>query len=112
MCPAVGQGALGIETRSDGDVFELVQKLDHRESRLAVTAERTMLKMLEGGCQVPIGAFATIYGEAIAMRGVVLSVDGSRKLEARAIGKDAEHVGEQVAQTLLDQGASEILGAL
>ena len=61
MCPAVGQGALAIETRDDGGAAqELARKLDHAASALAVTAERAFLATLEGGCQVPIGGYATV----------------------------------------------------
>lgn len=112
MCPAVGQGALAIETRVEGEAFEIAKKLDHAPSRIAITAERAMLAKLEGGCQVPIGAHATVEGGIVRMRGVVLKVDGSRKLEAHAEGADAGSVGLDVAQRLLDQGAGEILRAL
>lgn len=112
MCPAVGQGALAIETRLEGEAFEIVGKLDHAPTRLAVTAERSMLARLEGGCQVPIGGHATVEGGAIHLRGVVLTVDGARRLAAEATGADAQHVGEQVAHALLEQGAGEILRAL
>ena len=65
MCPAVGQGALAIETRDDGGAaWELVSKLDHAEARAAVEAERALLATLGGGCQVPVGAHATLRSTA------------------------------------------------
>jgi hydroxymethylbilane synthase len=112
MCPAVGQGALAIETRLDGEAFELVRKLDHFESRVAIVAERAMLAKLEGGCQVPIGGHAVVSNGRIALRGVVISVDGSRKLIAKLEGSDPVELGFNVAQRLLDQGAGEILSAI
>ena len=64
MCPAVGQGALAVETREDGgEAQEIASRLEHRESRIAVTAERAVLRALGGGCQVPIGAYATVDGD-------------------------------------------------
>ena len=112
MCPAVGQGALAIETRVDGDAFELVRKLDHFESRMAVVAERAMLAKLEGGCQVPIGGYAVVSNGRIAMRGMVISVDGSRKLTAELEGAEPVELGFNIAQQLLAQGAGEILSAI
>ena len=79
MCPAVGQGALAIETRDDGGAaYELARQLDHAETRTAVTAERAMLEVLGGGCQVPIGAHAQVEGAKIHLRAIVASPDGSR----------------------------------
>jgi hydroxymethylbilane synthase len=109
MCPAVGQGALAIETRTDGDAFELVRKLDHQESRLAVTAERAMLARLEGGCQVPIGGHAYMHDGQIHLRGLVASPDGKRVLQASDSGTDPVRLGESVADSLLAQGGREIL---
>jgi hydroxymethylbilane synthase len=112
MCPAVGQGALAIETRVEGDAFELVRNLDHAESRAAITAERAMLAALEGGCQVPIGGYAYVQEDRVHLEGLVASPDGKRILKAGIAGTNPRRVGEDVARLLLDQGAAEILSAL
>jgi hydroxymethylbilane synthase len=117
MCPAVGQGALGIETRADGDAFELVRQLDHAESRMAITAERALLAGLEGGCQVPIGGYATVHlttdGGTLHLRAVVASPDGSRvvrgELSGGTLGDHPRQVGQALADDLLSRGAREIL---
>jgi len=112
MCPAVGQGALAIETRAEGAAFELAGLLDHPASRIAITAERAMLAALEGGCQVPIGGYAYLHENHIHLKGVVASPDGSRVLKASNTcdsGADPVRLGESVARSLMDQGASEIL---
>src|ERR1051326_8119808 len=69
MCPAVGQGALGIETRTEGAAREICGALDHGPTRAAVTAERAVLASLGGGCQVPIGAYAELAGSALRLSG-------------------------------------------
>jgi hydroxymethylbilane synthase len=112
MCPAVGQGALAIETRvhsKDGAAFELARKLDHAETRLAITAERALLRTLEGGCQVPIGAYATIEHGSIHLRAIVASPDGSRIVKGELTGSDAEQAGTSLGRDLLSRGAREIL---
>jgi hydroxymethylbilane synthase len=109
MCPAVGQGALAIETRVDGEAFELVQKLDHAPTRAAITAERAMLARLEGGCQVPIGGHATVNGSTVHLRAIVASPDGSRIIRGELAGNDSVQVGRTVADDLLSRGAQEIL---
>jgi hydroxymethylbilane synthase len=110
MCPAVGQGALAIETRDDGGAAHaLAGRLDHPESRAAVTAERALLAMLEGGCQVPIGGYATVAGETIHLRAIVASPDGSRIVRGERSGRDPVQVGEGLGREMLDRGAREIL---
>ena len=113
MCPAVGQGALAIETRSDGGVaHELVCKLDHPDTRIAVTAERAMLEKLGGGCQVPIGGYAFIEKGVIHMRAVVASPDGKRVVRAELSGVDPLRTGASLGRNLLEKGAEEILRAI
>lgn len=113
MCPAVGQGALAIETRGDGGVaHELVLKLDHGESRTAVTAERAMLEKLGGGCQVPIGGYAFLEKGVIQMRAIVASPDGKRVVRAALSGVDPLRTGASLGRNLLEQGADEILRAI
>jgi hydroxymethylbilane synthase len=110
MCPAVGQGALAIETRDDGGpAHEWVRNLDHADTRTAVTAERTLLAALGGGCQVPIGGFAYVEGSAIHLRAVVASPDGTRIVRGELSGLEPHRVGEDLAQRLLSEGAGEIL---
>lgn len=113
MCPAVGQGALAIETRDDGGVaHELVCKLDHADSRTAVTSERAMLEKLGGGCQVPIGGYAFVEKGLIHMRAVVASPDGKRVVSAELSGVDPLRTGASLGRNLLEQGAEEILRAV
>jgi hydroxymethylbilane synthase len=113
MCPAVGQGALAIETRDDGGVaHELVRKLDHADTRTAVTAERAMLEKLGGGCQVPIGGYAFIEKGVTHMRAVVASPDGKRVVRAELSGVDPVRTGASLGRNLLEKGAEEILRAL
>lgn len=113
MLPAVGQGALGLECRTDDRAsLEWVEKLNDAPTRQAVLAERAMLRALGGGCQVPIGAAATVNGATLTLRGVVLSPDGRRRIEATlsAGPQDAEPLGERLATELQKQGAREMLG--
>ena len=110
--PANGQGAVGIECRSDdGKTKALLAPLEHSETRIRVLAERAMNRRLEGGCQVPIGAYAEIQGEQIHLRGLVGAVDGSEILRAEqtASVNDAEQLGVELAESLLAQGADKIL---
>jgi len=113
--PAVGQGALGIECRSDRqDLMHLVQPLNHSETALCVRAERAMSRALAGSCQVPLGGFGQIAQGVLTLRGFVASPDGSRMVEATIEGdpEQAEAIGTQLADQLLAQGAGEILAAL
>ncbi len=113
MCPAVGQGALAIETRDDGGAaIELARKLDHAETRAAVTAERAMLAVLGGGCQVPIGGYAFVENGVIHMRAIVASPDGSKVVRAELSGVDPLRAGASLGRNLLEKGAEEILRAI
>ena len=113
MCPAVGQGALAIETRDDrGAAYELVRKLDHADTRIAVTAERAMLEKLGGGCQVPIGGYAFLDKGVIQMRAIVASPDGKRLIRAELSGVDPLRTGASLGRNLLEKGAEEILETL
>ncbi|HTS76563.1 MAG TPA: hydroxymethylbilane synthase [Bryobacteraceae bacterium] len=110
MCPAVGQGALAIETRDDGgDAQALVRRLDDEATRTAVTAERALLATLEGGCQVPIGGHAHVVGRDVYLRSIVASPDGSRIVRGERSGDDPQRVGEELGREMLDRGAREIL---
>ncbi len=112
MCPAVGQGALAIETRlGDGPAAEACRPLDHAPTRAAVLAERAALAALGGGCQVPIGAYARVDGETLELHAIVVSPDATNSVRrsARGLVAEAEAVGRAVGLELLDGGAQEIL---
>lgn len=112
MCPAVGQGALAIETRDDGGAGQQTcARLDHAPTRVAVTAERAVLATLGGGCQVPIGAHAVLDGERMRLRGVVISPDGGVLIRRESEGgaATAEQMGRSLAEELLAAGGREIL---
>ena len=102
MIPAVGQGALAIETRDDhGEAHQVARILDHEPSRIAVTAERAFLAVFGGGCQVPIGAHATINGAEIHLRAFVSDPDGSNVKRGELTGTDPASLGRQLAERLL-----------
>ncbi|MBB1486432.1 hydroxymethylbilane synthase [Oceanospirillum sediminis] len=112
--PAVGQGALGIETRADDqDIIDLILPLKDEDTWNTVRAERAMNRHLEGGCQVPIGGFAELMdnGASIRLRALVGEPDGSQLLRAEKTGavSDPEALGIAVADMLIDQGAKAIL---
>lgn len=111
MCPAPGQGALAIETRDDGAVQQIAWKLDHPETRAAVTAERALLSVLEGGCQVPIGAYAQMEGTSIHLRAIVASPDGQRVVRDSLCGQEPIALGRELGRRLLAAGAREILAS-
>jgi hydroxymethylbilane synthase len=112
MCPAAGQGALAIETRDDGGVGHMIaRKLDHAATNAAVTAERSLLATLEGGCQVPIGAHAKFDGDVLHLLAVVASLDGARVMRDRAEGRDAVRLGRELGERMLASGARDILGS-
>lgn len=101
MIPAVGQGALAIETRDDGgDAQRIARTLDHERSRIAITAERAFLAVFGGGCQVPIGAHATIDGSSIHLRAFVSEPDGSNVRRDELTGDDPVDVGRRLANQL------------
>ncbi len=110
--PAIGQGALALEGRAD-DAFvrELAGRLEHRPTRMAVTAERALLERLEGGCQTPIAAYATIEQDRLSMSALVASVDGRRLIRETIHGaaSEAQMLGVQLAERVLARGGGEIL---
>jgi hydroxymethylbilane synthase len=119
MCPAVGQGALAIETRDDagrplGTARTACAALDHAPTRIAVMAERAVLAGLGGGCQVPIGAHAVVRDGRIQLRAVVVSPDGAILIRRQGEGPaaQAESLGAQLARELADAGGQEILEAV
>ena len=110
--PAIGQGALGIEGRSD-DLFvrSIVERLNDRTTRTAVTAERAFLHRLEGGCQVPIAAYATLSDGQVSLDGLVAGLDGKTIIRDHIRGKseEAHALGVQLAERLLAKGGDKIL---
>ncbi len=113
--PAIGQGAIGIECRSDDTVInELLSRLHDPETHICVSAERAMNARLKGGCQVPIAGFATLQSDTLNMRGLVGDPDGSVVYRAERSGpaEQAEQIGVSIAEELLDSGADKILQAL
>jgi hydroxymethylbilane synthase len=113
--PAIGQGALGIEGRQD-DLFirSLLSGLNHAPSKTAVLAERALLHRLQGGCQVPIAAHATVVGTGVRLEGLVSSVDGKELIRDTVEGtiEDPESMGIQLAERLLARGGDRILQAI
>ncbi|WP_088242626.1 hydroxymethylbilane synthase [Calothrix rhizosoleniae] len=113
---AVGQGALGIECRADDTelISLLKEAIEHPQTRDRCLAERAFLRVLEGGCQVPIGVNTEIAGDTLTLKGIVASVDGQRLVQDTISGaaKDAEQLGSQLAESLRQQGAQEILNEI
>jgi hydroxymethylbilane synthase len=112
MLSAVGQGAIAVEVRKgDADVEELMTYLEDSDTRAAVTAERALLRELEGGCQIPIGALGTLNNDTLTLAGMVASLDGSELLKETISGNraDAEKLGIELAAKLTAMGADKIL---
>jgi hydroxymethylbilane synthase len=115
MLPAVGQGVVAVEAREDdASTRELAASIDDRATRLAATAERTLLARLEGGCQVPVGALAAPTGDELVLTALVAALDGRDRVRASSSAKvatesDARALGESVAEKLLAGGAREVL---
>ncbi|MFC5402102.1 hydroxymethylbilane synthase [Cohnella soli] len=111
VLPAVGQGALAIECRGDDkDLLDVLARLNDERTSRNVAAERRLLGLLNGGCQVPIGAFAeTSNADDVRLVGMVASPDGTRVLKEKAEGDDPSNVGTVVARALLSRGADELL---
>jgi hydroxymethylbilane synthase len=110
MCPAAGQGALGIEIRAGDRVTrELLAFLDDTEARASTTCERALLNKLGGGCQVPIGAAAEVRNGRLHLDAIVANPDGSKILRESRDGEDAEKLGSEVGEALLRRGGDAIL---
>lgn len=113
--PAVGQGALAIEARSDDqEVLDMLAFLNHEETRWSVEAERSYLYEVEGGCQIPIGVFGTIQQTELTLEAAILSVDGKRQIRKAICGaaEDGKMLGQRLAEQMLDEGGREILKEL
>ncbi|GAV31687.1 MAG: hydroxymethylbilane synthase [Anaerosomatales bacterium] len=115
MISAVGQGAIGVEIREDDEEMRhLMERIGHPETMECVTAERVVMRRLEGGCQVPIGAYARIEGATMVMDAMVGSLDGSTIIRRHVEGpaEDPVALGERMVRELLDGGAGEILAEI
>jgi hydroxymethylbilane synthase len=114
MCSAVGQGALAIETRASGAGFDAIRAMDHADTHAAVLAERGVLGALGGGCQVPIGAHATVEGGRLRLLGLVASPVGGEVVRGESEGpaSEAESLGRALGNELLERGARRILDAV
>lgn len=118
MLPAVGQGAIGIESRTDDkQILDIITVLDDKKSRACIQAERAMNNALQGGCQVPIAGYCRLNNDELMLQGLVGRVDGSKIIKQQITGfiNEAESLGEKLAKQLLNQGAdlilTELLGA-
>lgn len=112
---AVGQGALGIECREgDENVLHVIRAIEHPDTRDCTLAERSFLRILEGGCQVPIGVNTHIKGDNLTLTGMVASLDGQQLIKDSITGdrNNPEQIGEQLAEKLKEKGAGEILAAI
>jgi hydroxymethylbilane synthase len=112
MLPAVSQGAVTVQIRSDDERIEgWVAPLDHTETRLATSAERALLREVEGGCQVPLGAYATLQGDRLHMEAAIASLDGTRSVAGQIDGGAADGValGRRLADDLLRRGGRELM---
>lgn len=110
MLPAPGQGALAVQCRAgDQSTMELLAALEDSSTRKAVTAERSFLSGLGGGCSVPVAAYATVEESIITLTGLVISEDGKKALRLNGTGQVAELLGNEIAHRAVAQGANEIL---
>lgn len=112
--PAIGQGALGIETRAGDELAALLRPLHHQDTATAVAAERAFLQRMGGSCRTPLAAKSTVHNGHLQLTAMVASPDGKQLLRAEQSGavEAAQHIGATLAETLLAQGGQEILEAL
>jgi hydroxymethylbilane synthase len=108
MVPAPGQGALAVQTRED-ETREVVSPVDHRDSRIALAAERRLTALLGGGCALPLGAYATIAGGRVQLVGLVASPEGAQVVRTTVEAGSAEEAAARAAEDLRSQGADELL---
>ena len=112
MVPSMGQGALGLQTIENKEIFDLVHQLNHKETEMEVTVERDFVDILEGGCHVPIGVNAKVMGDGSILTQCTLGLpNASEVISERLIGKteDFTTLGKDLAQTVIDKGARELL---
>jgi hydroxymethylbilane synthase len=110
--PTVGQGAIAVVAREDSKFLKILSSINHKPTMMRVKGERSLLRGVGGGCQIPLGADSTILEGEFFLRGVMFSQDGARKIEAENQGTDAEIVGEEVAKDLINSGGRELLEGL
>jgi len=112
MVPAPGQGSLAVQCRAaDRQVRAMLSTLEHRASGVALETERALVRMIGGGCDLPLGAIAAVKGDEVRLAAIVCTADGSRILRAAADAGDPRRAARIVASSLRDQGADEILAA-
>ena len=112
MLPAVGQGSLCIEIRKDDTrIQKIVSDIDDEQTRIAVKTERSLLAKLQGGCQVPIGAYAEIQGKEVSIEAIICTLDGDHAIRDRHSGpkNQAAKIGEELARRMLENGGLKIL---
>jgi hydroxymethylbilane synthase len=112
MLPAAGQGALTLEARADdAEAIEMASALDHRDTRLAVAAERAFMARLGGGCRLPMAALGVVEGSSLRLRGLIADPEGRRLLRSEVAGpaSEAETLGASLAEQLLSRGAAELI---
>ncbi len=110
--PAVSQGAMALEIRdADRDLLDLVKPLTDNDTEVAVEAERALLRTLEGGCQVPLGALATLKDGKLTLEAAIIAPDGSRRVDGNieAAPEDADRAGRELAEQLTSQGGDKIM---
>ncbi len=107
--PTVGQGAIAVVAREDSDLSGILKSIDNGPTHKTVVAERSLLRGVGGGCQIPLGAESNLNNGEVHLRGVMLSQDGAKKIEAEARGADPDKVGGEVAEKLLGLGGKELL---
>jgi hydroxymethylbilane synthase len=112
MVPAPGQGALAVQTRDTHPQREAIAAIDDRGSRLAFEAERMLVRMVGGGCALPLGAYATVEGDSVRLTAIVLRPDGTSPVRASGEADSPEAVAREVADALLAGGAGAILQEL
>lgn len=113
MVPAIGQGALGIECRSDDqELLDILKSVHDENVETCVTCERTFLNEMDGSCKVPIAGYATLENDEISFTGLIMSPDGKERYESTIKGTDPVEIGKQVSEELKAQGAYEIIKKL
>lgn len=115
MLPAVGQGALGLETRdSDDELKAMLAKLNHAPTALEIKAERSFLRHLGGGCLLPIAAFAKLEGDKLSLEGLVAAPQGTSIIRDKVKGsaQEAEELGKMLAEMILEKGGNKLLNMI
>lgn len=110
--PTVGQGAIAVVAREDSEPTDMLRSINHEPTMKRVIGERSLLRAVGGGCQIPLGVDSRVVGSELFLRGVMLSQDGSIKIGAEAKGKDPDKVGSEVAERLLGLGGRALLESI